>query len=121
MSLLGMGSMEVLVILLVGFIFLGPERLVSGGRTLGKFMNQVRGMAGDMTNMVAEAEEGEPSATRQGARDHPPTKDTGRGQTTAQAQSTTESGEEDGPVPFRRTQAPPPEEGAEPRRRVRTH
>ena len=36
MNFLGMGSLEVLAILLVAFIFLGPDRMVEAARFLGK-------------------------------------------------------------------------------------
>ena len=44
MSFLGMGPMEILIILLVAFIFLGPERMVDAARTLGKWTGELRRM-----------------------------------------------------------------------------
>ena len=44
MSFLGMGTMEILIILLVAFIFLGPERMVDAARTLGKWTGELRRM-----------------------------------------------------------------------------
>ena len=40
MSFLGMGTMEIFIILLVAFIFLGPERMVDAARTLGKWTGE---------------------------------------------------------------------------------
>lgn len=44
MSFLGMGTMEILIILLVAFIFLGPERMAEAARTLGKWTGELRRM-----------------------------------------------------------------------------
>ena len=44
MSFLGMGTMEIIIILLVAFIFLGPERMVDAARTLGKWTGELRRM-----------------------------------------------------------------------------
>ena len=44
MSFLGMGTMEIFIILLVAFIFLGPERMVDAARTLGKWTGELRRM-----------------------------------------------------------------------------
>ena len=42
MTVLGMGPIEVLVILLVAFIVLGPERAIDAGRMLGKATREIR-------------------------------------------------------------------------------
>ena len=42
MTVLGMGPIEVLVILLVAFIVLGPERAIDAGRMLGKATREMR-------------------------------------------------------------------------------
>ncbi len=44
MSFLGMGTLEILIILLVAFIFLGPERMIDAARTLGKWTGELRRM-----------------------------------------------------------------------------
>ena len=33
--MLGMGSLEILVILLISFLLLGPQKMISGARMLG--------------------------------------------------------------------------------------
>ena len=42
MSFLGMGTLEILTILLVGFILLGPDKLASVSRSLGKLVKEAR-------------------------------------------------------------------------------
>lgn len=66
MSFLGMGTMEILIILLVAFIFLGPERMVDAARTLGKWTGELRRMG---STVQAEMDDlvnvDSPLATRQ--------------------------------------------------------
>lgn len=60
MSFFGMGTFEILIILLVAFIFLGPERMIDAARTLGKWTGELRRMGStvqaemdDLTNVGA--------------------------------------------------------------------
>ena len=41
----GLGGMEILVILLVAFILLGPAKMIEASRSLGKLVGQMRRMA----------------------------------------------------------------------------
>ena len=52
MSFLGIGSLELIIILLVAFIFLGPERMVDAARMLGRLTRQVRKMTAEVREMV---------------------------------------------------------------------
>ena len=77
MSFLGMGTFEILIILLVAFIFLGPERMIDAARTLGKWTGELKRMGstvqaemGDLTNI------GDPLASRR-----PPTQNSGQDDT----------------------------------------
>ena len=51
MSFLGMGYMEVLIVLLIAFILLGPERMVDSARMLGKAVREVRRMAAELPSL----------------------------------------------------------------------
>ena len=51
MSFLGMSYLEILVIALVAFVFLGPERMVDMARKLGKMVGTVRAMAADLPSI----------------------------------------------------------------------
>ena len=66
MSFLGMGTMEILIILLVAFIFLGPERMADAARTLGKWTGELRRMGStvqaEMDDLAGNV--GEPLAAR---------------------------------------------------------
>lgn len=46
--------MELLVIMLVGFIVLGPQRMVEAAKLLGKAVQEVRRMTADMQNLVLQ-------------------------------------------------------------------
>ena len=67
MSFLGMGTFEILIILLVAFIFLGPERMIEAARTLGKWTGELRRMG---STVQAEMEDltniGDPLSSRPG-------------------------------------------------------
>ena len=67
MSFLGMGTFEILIILLVAFIFLGPERMIDAARTLGKWTGELRRMG---STVQAEMEDltniGDPLSSRPG-------------------------------------------------------
>ena len=51
MNFLGMGPMEVIIVLLVAFIFLGPERMVDTARMLGKATRELRRMAAELPRL----------------------------------------------------------------------
>ena len=40
--MLGMGSLEILVILLISFLLLGPQKMISGARMLGDLMAEAK-------------------------------------------------------------------------------
>ena len=40
--MLGMGSMEILVILLVSFLLLGPQKMISGARMMGDLLAEAK-------------------------------------------------------------------------------
>ena len=96
MNILGMGSLEVLAILLVAFIFLGPNRMVEAARFLGKIAREARRMTADLPDLVLEEDE-PPEA--------PIVHRRGPGPVTADSDEPVE--EDDGPVAFRREPPPP--------------
>ena len=88
MSFLGMGPFEIIIVLLVAFIFLGPDRMADAARTLGKWTGELRrmgaGVRAEMDDLIAE------DAPRQPDR-RPATADAHDVETAA----------DDGPVAFR--------------------
>ena len=57
MNFLGLGTLEIGVILLVAFIFLGPERMIGVARTLGKLVAELRRMTADLPNLTLDEDE----------------------------------------------------------------
>ncbi len=53
----GMGPMEIGVILLVAFIFLGPERMIGAAKNLGKMIAELRRMTADLPNLMQDEDE----------------------------------------------------------------
>ena len=89
MSFLSMGPFEIIIVLLVAFIFLGPERMADAARTLGKWTGELRrmgaGVRAEMDDLIAE------DAPRQPDRRPAP----------ADAHDAETAPAEDGPVAFR--------------------
>jgi len=53
-NILGMGPLEILVIALIAFIFLGPERMSDVVRLLGKAVREGRNIASTIPRVVVE-------------------------------------------------------------------
>ena len=64
MNLFGVGSLEIIIILLVAFLVLGPTQLLSMARGLGKVVGELRNAMGQFTRMIEEEGQEEPSETR---------------------------------------------------------
>ena len=107
MNILGMGSLEVLAVLLVAFIFLGPNRMVEAARFLGKMAREARRMTAELPELVLDDEPAEaPIVHRRGG----PRADSDADEDAARAEDP--AGEDDSPVAFRRGQpvtSPDPE------------
>ena len=52
MNLMGMGPAEIAVILVVGFLVLGPSRAITMARTAGKLVGDVKRTLGDVASAV---------------------------------------------------------------------
>ena len=102
MSFLGMGPFEIIIVLLVAFIFLGPERMAEAARTLGKWTGEIRrmgaGARAEMDDLISE------DAPRQPDRRPAPT----------DANQAEPAQADDGPVAFRGGAATPDTQSAAP-------
>ena len=121
MNFLGMGTLEIFVVLLVAFLFLGPERMIGVARTLGKTMAELRRMTAELPDLVMEEDEKatptEAPIVHRGSGPNPSVNsnsDTARispyGRPTEAEEA---SVSEDGPVPFQRP-APVPDDPVPP-------
>ena len=54
MGFFGMGPMEILLVLLIAFVFLGPERMIDAARLLGKAVREGRRLASELPQIVIE-------------------------------------------------------------------
>ena len=54
MGFFGMGPMEILLVLLIAFVFLGPERMVDAARLLGKAVREGRRLTSELPRVVIE-------------------------------------------------------------------
>ena len=54
MGFFGMGPMEILLVLVIAFVFLGPERMVDAARLLGKAVREGRRLASELPQVVIE-------------------------------------------------------------------
>ncbi|MCY4530337.1 MAG: twin-arginine translocase TatA/TatE family subunit [Chloroflexi bacterium] len=93
MNILGMGPLEVLVIALIAFILLGPQRMVDAARLLGKATKEVRRMTDELPKIVLDEEQDQP----------PRASSTLNNQDTGEESVETDDAEvaADGPVAFR--------------------
>jgi sec-independent protein translocase protein TatB len=67
MDFLGIGSLEILLILVLALILLGPGKLTEIARTMGKTVRTIKKASSDLTATVTrelEAGENEPPVTR---------------------------------------------------------
>ena len=98
MNFLGMGPMEVLIVLLVAFIFLGPERMVDAARMLGKATRELSRIAADLPRLDLDQDDIMPSGS-----------ESARGKVAATRpgveapESEAPGPDEEGPVTFRRS------------------
>ena len=53
MDFLGIGPTELLVIVLVAFLFLGPTRMVKVARSLGRIVQEVRRTTSDLSSLMS--------------------------------------------------------------------
>ena len=58
-----MGPLEILVIALVAFILLGPQKMIDAARLLGKATKEVRRMTDELPKIVLDEEQGQPTQT----------------------------------------------------------
>ena len=54
--MLGMGPLEILIILLVAFVVLGPQKMVDAGRMLGKATRELRRFTEELPKLTLDDE-----------------------------------------------------------------
>ena len=82
--MMGMGTLEIIVILLVAFVFLGPRKMIDGARFLGKLVLQVRQMVDEIPKIdldedkMVEENDAKHFDEREGTGNFPATSDSAR-------------------------------------------
>ena len=99
MSILGMGPLEILVVALIAFIVLGPDRMLEAARFLGRMVGEGRRLASEMPRVVMEDDD---IKVVSGGESISMTRDVGQrpSETASNQSQPPESPEEDGPVAF---------------------
>ena len=137
MSFLGMGPFEIIIILLVAFIFLGPERMADAARTLGKWTSELRrataGVRAEMDDLItddptppAQPAPTRATQTRHANADAPPPDETHPTTPIEPSAPTADNNpgddaapnaaaDSESPVPFRSARANPPPPNARPK------
>ena len=57
MNIIGMGPLEILVVLLLAFILLGPQKMMEGARLFGKASREIRRMTDELQTTINLEEE----------------------------------------------------------------
>ena len=104
MNILGMGTLEILVVLLLAFILLGPGGMADAARLLGKATRELRRISEELPDLTldGDADAGERPIVHRGGGPNPKVR--GEGSAQDEAENGPTSGEP-GPVDFRRAQA----------------
>lgn len=63
MDFFGIGTGELIVIMVVALIFLGPEKMVGAARTMGKFTRQITQASRDFTKKLEDEVDKEAQST----------------------------------------------------------
>ena len=64
MNLFGIGSLEILIILLVAFLVLGPTRIMDMARGMGKIVGEMRNVTSQMTRIMEEEDKEGPAGPK---------------------------------------------------------
>ena len=68
MNILGMGPLEILIVFLIAFVVLGPERMVDAGRWLGRAVAELRRVSVGLPDVVLDDEPNGPDEKTEGRR-----------------------------------------------------
>lgn len=122
MSFLGIGPLEIIVILVIALIVLGPERMMDAAKTLGRFVRDAKDVAAQVPRVVVEDDDVKIVSDGKATSligDNPPERRPARPNANAapapSAEDAPASDDDDGdaPVAFSRQSAPAPESESE--------
>ena len=120
MSFLGIGPLEIIVILIIALIVLGPERMMDAAKTLGRFVRDAKDVAAQVPRVVVEDDDVKIVSDGKATSligDNPPERPA---RTNADAPAPSDNApanggddDDDAPVAFSRQSAPAPESETE--------
>ena len=114
MNIGGMGTLELIIVFLIAFIFLGPQRMADAAKFLGKLVRDVRRMTAEIPDLVLDEDPkgaDTPLVRRRGGSESTlPQRPGGRDRPTRGEQQPPDQG---GPVAFRSGSEPTPEDDDE--------
>ncbi len=99
----GMGPVEIMVILLIGFVLLGPERMIDAAKLIGKASKEVRRMTDELPRLTLDDEIG-PISDKAGPGSGPVTTSGPSGSSNVDAGA--DAGPDSTPVDFKQGEAP---------------
>ncbi len=105
MNIFGVGNMELIVVLLVALLVLGPARMVDAARTVGKFWNEAQRTLRSVADTATAQLDAQPAA--EGSEREPEPGPEGPDGSIARA---ADGDQGDAPAPEPPPQAPPPEQ-----------
>ena len=114
MNFLGIGTLEILLILIVAFVFLGPERLIDAARFLGNAVKEGRKLASELPRVVVEDDDIKMINTDRDGK----TSSSSLFPKTQEPEETA-GNDSDGPVAFTRQTEPQPEQPSDERGETR--
>jgi Tat protein translocase TatB subunit len=66
MDLMGIGPPELLVVMVIALLILGPQRLARTARSAGKMVREMRQLGGEFTRALMDEAEDTPESRKQG-------------------------------------------------------
>ena len=97
MNILGMGTLEILVILLVAFVVMGPDKMIDAGRLLGRAAREARRLTDELPDLILNEADVDSARSQPGRRDPGPSSFS----PDAAADDPEDASEPDGPVAFK--------------------
>ena len=56
MNIFGMGTLEILLVMLIAFIFLGPEKMIAGATKLGQLTRDAKNLSTNFNTILLDEE-----------------------------------------------------------------
>mgnify|MGYP001460471990 CR=1 FL=1 len=71
MNIFGMGTLEILLIMLIAFIFLGPEKMIAGAKKLGQLTRDAKNLSTNFNTILLDEENKTDSENKQNVSPNP--------------------------------------------------